>query len=196
MTRQHDDVELASALRQQLGDRAHVRMEQHLDAALLQRAHVRLAGARGCRRRTSPCNRSDVSDLEHRLHAQRSGILVGRQHAGVDDQHAALRPSIALELGAHAVRLMRRERGRPFRGERRLVDRLVALDALRTGRFPTFGPRSARSSRAAGRRPCARRRARRTRDRCPRNTRARSAYRSRRARRRAPRGTARHAPEQ
>ena len=83
MTRQHDDVELAAALHQQVGDRAHVRMEQHLDATLLQRAHVRLPMLEvvGDERDLASQRRGD---LEQRLHPQRAGILVRRQHARVD----------------------------------------------------------------------------------------------------------------
>ena len=105
VARQHDDVELAAALHQQLGDRSDVRMEQHLDAALLQRADVRLLMLEvvGDERHLAAQRRRD---LEHRLHAQRARVLVGR--AACTRRSTSIRrsrPAVALELGAHAVRL-------------------------------------------------------------------------------------------
>jgi hypothetical protein len=71
MPRQHDHVEFASALRQQLRNRAYVRMKQHLDAAPLQCAHIRLVVFEvvGDERRLAAERRRE---FEQRLHAQRA----------------------------------------------------------------------------------------------------------------------------
>ena len=102
VARHHDDVELAAALRQQVGDRAHVRVEQHLDAALLQLRHVRLAMLEvvGDERDLAAKRGQDLEDREH---AHRPRVVVGRQHAGVDHEHAQLGPAVALEFGVDAV---------------------------------------------------------------------------------------------
>ena len=81
---------------------------------LLQLRRRRARGTRGCRRRTSSCSCSSVQHLEQRLHPHRPRVLVGRQHAGVDDQHPARGPAVALELRLHAVRPVRGERRRPL----------------------------------------------------------------------------------
>ena len=104
-------------------------MEQHLDAALLQFADVRLlmlqvVGDEG----HLAAQRS--RDLEQCLHAQRPGIVVGPKHAGVDHQHPAICPAVALEVGANAIRLVSQKRRRPFRCEPNLVGRLMTFDAL------------------------------------------------------------------
>ncbi len=115
------------------------------------------------------------------------GVLVGRQHARVDDQHARLRPAVALEL-RRRCRWRGASRARPPTSPRTSPGSSTwwRLTPLPSRRCPTSVPRNARPSTAAGSRPCGPRRARRTRDRRPRSTQARSACRSRRAR-----GTAR-----
>ena len=77
-------------------DRPDVRVEQHLDAALLQLRHVGLPVFEvvGDERDLAA---EAGQDLEQRLHAHRAGVLVRRQHAGIDHQHAPLRPAIALD---------------------------------------------------------------------------------------------------
>ena len=73
-------------------------MKQHFDAALLQLRHVRLAvfevvgdeGDLAAERR---------QDLEDRLHPQRARVVIGSEHARVDDEHAHLGPAVVLEFG-------------------------------------------------------------------------------------------------
>ena len=111
--RHHHDVELAAALGQEIGDRADERMKQHLDAALLQLRNVRLPVLEvvGDERHLAAERRQD---LEDRQHAHRAGVVVGRQHAGVDDQHAQLGRAIALEFGIDAVGAVGRQARRPI----------------------------------------------------------------------------------
>jgi len=129
VARQHDDVEFVSALHQELGNRADVRMEQHFDAALLHRAHVGLLVLEvvGDERHLATQRRRDLEQL---LHAQRAGILVRPQQARIDHQQSLARLTIALELGANAVGLMRCEHGAPLVREGCLVDRLMPLDSF------------------------------------------------------------------
>ena len=75
VARQHDDVELAPALGDQLADRADVRSEQHFDAALLQLPHVRLPMLEVVGDERDLAAGLD-HQLEHRQHAHRAGILV------------------------------------------------------------------------------------------------------------------------
>ena len=112
-------------------------MEQHFDAALLQLRHVGLAvlevvgdeGDLAAERR---------QNLEDRLHPQRARVVIGSEHARVDDQHAHLRAAVMLQFRMDAIRAVQRQRVAPLVGERRLIHDLVALDArglIRAGRL-------------------------------------------------------------
>ena len=129
VARHHDDVELGAARGEQVGDRArHTGVNSTSMPRCCSCGHVRLPVLEvvGDERHLAAQRRQD---LEDRLHAQRARILVGRQHARVDDEHAPLRPAVVLESGIDAVGAVRVERRRPLVGERRLIDDLVPLDA-------------------------------------------------------------------
>jgi hypothetical protein len=102
MPGQHDEVELAPASRQAGPRSSERRAELHLDAAAREVVDVGLPVFEVVGdERDLALQRGE--DLEPGLHAHRARVLVGRQHAGVDDQHAQLRPAVALHLGTHAV---------------------------------------------------------------------------------------------
>ena len=111
----------------QLGHRARVGMEHDLDAALLQVADVGLPVFEVVGDEHDLAARLD-HELQHRERAHRSGVLVGRQHAGFDHQHPKARPAVALGPGHEPVGPVVGELGRPLRLELRPVGHLVLLD--------------------------------------------------------------------
>ena len=129
--RHHDDVELVAACIQESGDRIDVRRKQDFDTAALKVRYVRLTVFKvvGDERDLAFERGQDLEDGEH---PQRAGVLVRRQHASVDDQHAALRPAIARKPRLHAVGMVRGERLAPLGRERLAMRDLVLLGA---GRF-------------------------------------------------------------
>ena len=125
--RDDDEVELAAATVEDLRHRADVGRVQHLDAPLLQVAHVGLAVLEVVadqRHLRAGLDR----ELEHRERAHRPRVLVGRQHARLDHQHAPRRATVALELRMHAVVAVRDQRRTPLLAEGVTVDLLVPLD--------------------------------------------------------------------
>ena len=86
MPRQDHDIELVAARSEQHRYRARIRVELHLDAELLQRHHIGLTVLEivGGEADLAAQIHQDFHDL---LHSHRPGVLVGRQHAGVDHQH-------------------------------------------------------------------------------------------------------------
>ncbi len=133
----HHHVELAAAAREDFRDRACIRMKQHFDAALLQLRHVGLAvfevvGDEG------DLAAERCENFEDGLHPQRARVVIGSEHARVDDEHAHLRAAVMLQFRMDAIRAVQGQRIAPLVGEGCLIHDLVALDArglIRSGRL-------------------------------------------------------------
>ena len=126
VARQHDDIEFPATRPEKLRDRPHVGRKLYLDTELLQRGHIRLTVFEIVRDKRDLAVEID-EDREYLLHAHRPGILIRRQHAGVDDENVLPRTTVALQLGCHAVGTVACQLAFPLAGEDRLIGNLMAL---------------------------------------------------------------------